>query len=149
MARSKETYGKKEIRNKKAKKRKAKESRRLEKKEQGKSGMDDMIAYVDEHGNISDTPPDLENKEEINIEDIEIGVPKKEFREEDPKKVGTITSYDSLKGYGFIIDDNTRESIFIHRNDCDIEISNGLKVEFLTEKGVKGLKAINVKLPEK
>ena len=33
--------------------------------------------YVDEFGNISDTPPDPENKVEIDIDDIEISVPKK------------------------------------------------------------------------
>ena len=79
MGRSHETFGKKEVRNKKEKKRKEKEKRRLERKE-SKSGnsLDDMIAYVDEFGNITDTPPDESQKEEINAEDIEVGIPKNE-----------------------------------------------------------------------
>ena len=46
MSRSKETYGKKEVRNKRLKKRKEKEQRKLEKKEQGRQSIDEMIAYV-------------------------------------------------------------------------------------------------------
>ena len=37
-----------------------------------------MIAYVDEFGNVTDTPPDPAEREEINAEDIELGIPKKE-----------------------------------------------------------------------
>ena len=60
MGRSKETFGKKEVRNKQLKKRKEKEKRRLEKKEQDKkSNFDDMLAWVDENGQICSTPPDL------------------------------------------------------------------------------------------
>jgi len=58
MVRSQESYNKKEVRKKKEKKRKEKEERKQAKKEQGKNNMDDMIAYVDAHGNITDTPPD-------------------------------------------------------------------------------------------
>ena len=65
MSRSKETFSKKDVRNKQAKKRKEKEQRRLEKKEQGKRNFDDMIAWVDENGVISSTPPDSTKKKEI------------------------------------------------------------------------------------
>ena len=41
-----------------------------------------MIAYVDENGNITDTPPDPQKKIEVKLEDIEIGVPKNEESEE-------------------------------------------------------------------
>ena len=37
-----------------------------------------MIAYVDEVGRIIDTPPDPAEREEINLEDIQISVPKDE-----------------------------------------------------------------------
>ncbi|MEA1886960.1 MAG: hypothetical protein U9N72_07110 [Bacteroidota bacterium] len=73
MGRSQETFRKKGIREKKAKKRKEKEEKRLARKEnQKKSGLDDMIAYVDEKGVISSTPPDKAEKEKIDPEDIEI-----------------------------------------------------------------------------
>ena len=75
MGRSQETFNKKEVRNKKEKKRKEKEKRRLARKEGEKSGgLDDMIAYVDENGMISDTPPDPTKKKDIKLEDISIGV---------------------------------------------------------------------------
>jgi len=134
------------VRSKQAKKRKNKENRRLEKKEQGKQNMDDMIAYVDENGDITSTPPDESNKEEIDAESIEIGVPKKDDDEDDKTRNGVVNKYDDSKGYGFIVDSKTKDSIFVHVNDCVDDIDAGVKVEFTTEKGMKGLKAVNVKV---
>lgn len=146
MGRSKETFGKKEVRNKQEKKRKEKEKRKLEKKEQEKkSGLDDMIAFVDENGNITDTPPDPSQKEEIEAEDIEIGVPKAEFRTNAKIRTGRIHKFDDAKGYGFIIDSKTGESVFVHTNDCLDAPEVGANVQFETEKGLKGTKAVNVK----
>jgi hypothetical protein len=90
MGRSGETFNKKEVRNKKEKKRKEKEKRKLAKKEEGKNSFDDMIAYVDENGMITTTPPDLSKKEEINAEDIVIGVPTKEEEPEELIRTGTV-----------------------------------------------------------
>ena len=147
MGRSKETSGKKEVRNKKEKKRKEKEKRRLEKKKQGKkSNLDDMIAWVDENGNITSTPPDLTQKEEIKAESIILGVPKAENRINNKLRTGRLKNYDEARGFGFIIDTETKDSIFVHRNDCDGELKTGCRVEFETEKGLKGLKAVHVKL---
>ncbi len=146
MGRSKETFGKKDVRNKKLKKRKEKEKRKLEKKEQGKQSIDEMIAYVDEHGVITSSPPDLTQKEEIDPESIEIGVPKKEFREDNAPRQGIVTKFDEAKGYGFIVDSMTKDSIFFHINDCEEPVKNGNIVEFETEKGVKGIKAKDVKV---
>ena len=81
MGRSQETFNKKEVRNKKEKKRKDKEKKRLARKENEKSGdMEDMIAYVDEFGNLTSTPPDPEKKEKVKLEDIEVDI------EKNPKK---------------------------------------------------------------
>lgn len=147
MARSKETFGKKEVRNKQAKKRKDKAKRRLEKKEQEtKGGLDDMIAWVDENGVIMDTPPDLTQKTEVKAENIEIGVPKAEFRVNNKLRNGRVNNFDDSKGFGFITDSENNDSIFVHTSDCAQPIKTGDKVEFETEKGLKGLKAVNVKL---
>ena len=147
MGRSKETFGKKEVRNKKQKKRKEKEKRRLEKKEQAKkSGLDDMMAWVDENGVISSEPPDSSLKEEIKAENIEVAVPKAEFRINEKIRTGRLKNFDESKGYGFITDSESKESIFVHSSDCDEELKTGCRVEFETEKGVKGLKAIKVKI---
>ncbi|MCG8412350.1 MAG: cold shock domain-containing protein [Bacteroidales bacterium] len=147
MGKSKETFGKKDVRSKQLKKRKEKEKRRLEKKEQGKkSSLDDMIAWVDENGVITSTPPDLTQKKEVKAENIQIGVPKAEFRVNNKEKTGSVKNFDETKGYGFIIDSDTKESIFVHCNDCSDTLKTGCKVKFETEKGLKGLKAINVKV---
>lgn len=58
-----ETYNKKEREKKKAQKRKLKQLKREAKKETEPMGkLEDMIAYVDENGAITDTPPIQENK---------------------------------------------------------------------------------------
>ena len=95
MARSQETFGKKEVRNKKEKKRKDKEAKKLARKEAESNGgsLDSMMAYVDENGQIVDTPPDpLAKKKIIKAENIQIGVPKREdLPEMDPIRTGNVT----------------------------------------------------------
>jgi type VI protein secretion system component VasA len=78
MGRSQETSNKKEVKNKKDKKRKEKEKKRQIRKESGKSSFDDMIAYVDEYGRISATPPDPNKKIEVEANGIETSVTKNE-----------------------------------------------------------------------
>ncbi len=147
MAKSKETFGKKETRNKQLKKRKEKEMRKQEKKEQGKkSSLDDMIAWVDENGVITDTPPDLTQRTEIKAESIQVGIPKAEFRVNNKIRTGRLKTYEESKGFGFINDAESGDSIFVHVNDCEGTLKLGCRVEFETEKGLKGLKAINVKV---
>lgn len=150
MGRSQETYGKKEVQSKKDKKRKEKEAKRLAKKENEKSGkLDDMMAYVDEFGNITDTPPDpTQKKVEIEVESIEIGVPKKsEIDAEDLIRKGTVTFFNDAKGFGFIKDINNGESIFVHINNVEGgNICENDKVTFDTEMGQKGPVAVDVKI---
>jgi len=147
MGRSQETFNKKEVRNKKEKKRKEKEKKRLARKENDKSGsLDDMIAYVDEHGNITDTPPDPSQKEEVNLEDIEVSVPKSDPNEQpDPVRKGTVTFFNDSKGYGFIRDSETKESVFVHINNVLEDIKEGNLVSFEVEMGQKGPTAVKVK----
>ena len=58
MSRSQNSFIKKKKAENKRKKKKAKFEKRLEKKNQPKSGeLDDMIAYVDEFGNFTSEPP--------------------------------------------------------------------------------------------
>ena len=72
------TVGKRENEKKRLAKREEK-LKRKENRKTNKSSIDDMIAYVDEYGMISSTPPE-ENvkKKEINLEEIMIATPKKE-----------------------------------------------------------------------
>jgi cold shock CspA family protein len=151
MGRSQESFNKKNVRNRKEIKRKEKEKKRLEKKEnEKKNSLDDMIAYVDEHGRILDTPPDPDEKEEIKAEDIEIGVPSREADEEDIIKKGIVSFFNDSKGYGFINELETKQSIFVHINNTLEEIREGNLVTFEIGSGPKGPTALQVKkyIPE-
>lgn len=146
MARSQETFSKKEIQNKKEKKRKDKEKKMLERKENGKASFEDMIVYIDENGNQTTTPPDQSKRLEFNAEDIVIGVPKREDVEpEDKVRKGTVTFYNDSKGYGFIKDIVSGDSIFVHANQLTEPITEGNRVSFEVEKGQRGPTAVRVK----
>ena len=147
MARSQETFNKKEVKNKKEKKRKEKEARRLARKENETSGsLDDMIAYVDENGMITSTPPDPTKKKKVKAENIEIGVPKRDSAQEsDPVRKGTVTFFNESKGYGFIKDSETQESVFVHANNLLEAIKDGNLVTFEIAMGPKGPTAMQVK----
>lgn len=73
--RSKQTGLKREKEKKKLVKRKEKEEKKLERKSQSNKGkgFDAMIAYVDENGQLSDTPPDPLKKKELKPEHIQLG----------------------------------------------------------------------------
>ncbi len=147
MGRSQESFNKKEVRNKKEKKRKDKEKKRLARKDNTRSNsLDDMIAFVDEHGNITDTPPDPDKKEKVNAEDIQISVPRGASTEIDPVRRGTVTYFNDSKGFGFITDQQTKESIFLHVNNMLEEIREGNLVSYEVEKGQKGPVAVQVKI---
>ena len=106
-----------------------------------------MMAYIDENGNISSTPPDPRKKIIINVEDIEIGVPKqREMSPEELLRKGVVTFFNHDKGYGFIKDMQTQESIFVHVNSSADELKENSRVIFEVEKGPKGLNAVNVKI---
>lgn len=147
MGRSQETYNKKEVRSKKEKKRKEKEARRLAKREGEKSSLDDMIAYVDENGVITDEPVLPGQRTEIKAEDIEVSVPKGNLRaDESAERKGTVTFFNESKGFGFIKDMETKQDVFVHINNIIGTIKEGNLVTFETERGPKGLTAINVQI---
>lgn len=148
MGRSQESFNKKEVKNKKDKKRKDKEKKRLDRKDNEKpSSLDDMIAYVDENGMITSTPPDPNKKKTvINSEDIEISIRKQEDIPFDPVRKGTVSFFNDSKGYGFIRDSETQESVFVHINNVLEPIKEGNLVSFEVEKGMKGPTAVQVKI---
>ena len=148
MGRSQETFNKKEVRNKKEKKRKEKEKKRQARKEsEKKSSLDDMIAYVDENGMLTSEPPDLSKKKATKLEDIVIGVPKREdLPPEDPIRKGVVSFFNDSKGFGFIRDLETQESVFVHANNLVEEIKEGNLVSFEVEMGPKGPAATQVKI---
>jgi len=149
MGRSTETFSKKEREKKKSIKLREKKEKAEDRKansDKGKS-LDDMMAYIDENGNITSTPPDPTKKKKIvTAEDIQIGVPRQE--PPDPADLirnGVLTFFNESKGYGFIRDLQSQESVFVHINGILEQIKENDKVTFETEQGPKGLNAIKVK----
>ena len=151
MARSKETFGKKELEKKKLKKRKEKEQRKEERKASGGGlSFEDMLVYVDENGQLVSTPPDPTKKVEIDAESIVLGARNSNAGYvEDPLRKGTVTFFNTSKGYGFIKDSETGESIFVHINGLVDQVNENDKVNFETERGPKGMNAVNVTLIKK
>lgn len=146
MAKSQQTFNKKEKEKKRLKKQKDKQAKKEERKANAKSSdLDDMIAYVDEFGNITETPPDPTKKEKIKAENIEISIPKKEEVEEDPIKKGRVDFFDHTKGFGFIIEQETNQKYFVHVNGLTEEIKEGNLVSFELEQGLKGMNCVRVK----
>ena len=149
MGRSQETFGKKDNEKKRAKKKTEKEERKVERQANAKSGqpLEEMFAYVDENGNISSTPPDPKKKRIIKDEDIQIGVARRTDDDDaDPIRTGTVTFFNDSKGYGFIKDSQTQESIFVHANGlAGGPIGENDKVTFEVEMGPKGPNAVRVK----
>ena len=149
MAKSQQTYEKKEKEKKRLKKReekqKKKAARKAEAKEKG-GGID--FAYVDHNGNLTDTPPDPSQKVEVDADEIVVGVPKQ--REEDkepfdPVRKGKVSFFDHSKGFGFIIDSENQEKYFTHVSGIIDEIDEDDAVSFELEKGQRGMNAVRVK----
>ncbi len=144
MARSKGMSSKRE----KEKQRQKEKQEKREKMEERKANpakaksLEDMMAYVDENGNITSSPPDPEKRKVINAEDIEIGVPKSQAFD-DPQQDGKIDYFDSSKGFGFIVQ-NSGVKIFFHINQATYQVSEGDIVTFTIERGPKGLYAVGV-----
>jgi cold shock CspA family protein len=144
MAKSKETFNKREKERQRQKEKKEKREKMIERKanhEKGRS-LDDMMAYVDENGNISSTPPDPRKKRQVNVEDIHIGVPKREDVV-DARREGTVSYFDGSKGFGFILE-KEGEKIFFHINQVNFDIKEGNAVSYLVERSPKGWSAVDI-----
>ena len=149
MAKSQQTFNKSEKEKKRLKKREEKRKRKEARKAAAKeSGGGIQFAYVDHQGNLTDTPPDPSQKIEIEAEDIVLGIPKKEESDEekfDPVRNGRVSFYNPSKGFGFIVDEVTREKYFTHVSGLIDEIIENDRVSFELEKGKRGMNAVRVK----
>ena len=132
MSKSQETFNKKE----REKKRQKKQQEKLEKmqerknnKEKGKS-LDDMMAYLDENGNLTSVPPDPRKKKVFRQEEMQISVPKQEERPADERRTGVVSFFNDLKGFGFINDTITKERVFVHVNELSVAIKENDRVTF-------------------
>jgi hypothetical protein len=125
MARSKQTSMKKEKESRKRNKRMKKEEKREVRKANSNKGkgFESMIAYVDAFGNFSDTPPDPSARPEMKLDDIQLGA--KKYSEEEEKAFinkGRVSYFNEEKGYGFIKDSKTKESVFFHLNGLTMPV---------------------------
>jgi cold shock CspA family protein len=146
MAGSQESFNKKDKEKKRLKKRLDKEKKFASRKANPRSGgLDSMIAYVDENGRITDTPPDPANKQRIDAGSIAIGVPKRDKEEIPTIRKGKVDFFDTSKGFGFIKELDTQERFFVHVNGLLEEIAEGDTVTFEIERGLKGMNAVSVK----
>jgi cold shock CspA family protein len=146
MAKSQNRSIKNEKEKKKAQKRQEKEQRKEERKASSKEGksLDDMIAYVDEFGNITSTPPDPTKKTSVKADDIVISVPTQTESKAHSVRTGVVSFFNDAKGYGFIRDIASGESIFVHNSSLTFPLKKDDHVEFETQKGPRGLTAVNI-----
>ena len=146
MARSQDSYIKREKEKKRLKAQQEKKERKEERKANSAGGgLENMMAYVDEFGNITDTPPDPSKKKKVDADSIEIGVPKKEKEVFNPIRTGRVEFFDHSKGFGFIKDADNQEKYFVHVNGVLEEITENDNVTFELERGAKGMNAVRVK----
>jgi cold shock CspA family protein len=137
------SFNKRELEKKKEQKRKEKQQRKEERKAGGSKSLDDMIAYVDENGVITSTPPDPAQKQEVELEDISVSTPKREELEEAELK-GRVEYFNADKGYGFIKNLSGTEKYFFHITNAPTSIAEGNIVTFELGRGEKGLSAVKI-----
>lgn len=146
MGKSQETFNKKEKEKKRLKKRQDKLVKKDERRASSEGGsLESMMAYVDEHGNLSDTPPDPTKKKKVIASNIEIGIPKRDDEPQETGRQGKVTYFNDSKGYGFIKDLMTQENVFVHVNGLTEQIQENDMVTFEVERGLKGMNAVRVK----
>jgi cold shock CspA family protein len=143
MARS-ETYGKREKEKKRIQKRQDKEQRREDRKAEKPKSFEEMLAYIDENGNITSTPPDGTQKRAVNEFEIDLTSKNKGSVAPPGQRHGVVKRFDTSKGYGFIRDSQTSEEFFFHFKSANFEIAQSDRVTFKTEQSPRGSNAVSI-----
>jgi cold shock CspA family protein len=73
-------------------------------------------------------------------------VPSRDDTPVDVVRKGQVKFFNDEKGYGFITDSETKDSIFVHINNISDTIRENDRVTFEVEMGPKGPNAVKVKL---
>ena len=60
-------------------------------------------------------------------------------------QTGTVKFYNEAKGFGFIVNDDTKSEIFVHATGLIDEIRQNDRVTYEIEEGRKGENATNVR----
>jgi cold shock CspA family protein len=144
-----EYFSKRDREKKKQHTRKEKYETMRQRKEASRNGnsLADMMAYVDENGNLTSIPQDPKRKRDYSIDEIEIGVTSgKDPNSNEVYDEGVVTFFNEEKGYGFIRDARTKQSVFVHHKQLLAPIQLNDKVRFLIAKGMKGPEATEVSI---
>lgn len=144
MAKSSDTFNKREKEKQRLQKKKDKEQRKEERKGAQSKSFEDMIAYVDENGNFSSTPPDASKKKVIKESDINLTSKNKGGASVTNIRQGVVKFFEKDKGYGFIKDKETQEEFFFHYSSANFPIAQSQSVSFEVEPGPKGLNAVRI-----
>ncbi|OUT72560.1 MAG: cold-shock protein [Crocinitomicaceae bacterium TMED16] len=59
-------------------------------------------------------------------------------------KKGVVKFFNNEKGFGFIVDEESKEDVFVHKTGLVDNIQEDDTVEFEVEQGNRGLNAVNV-----
>ncbi len=135
----------------KEKKRQQRQEEKKRRKEERKAnsaggGLENMMAYVDENGQITSTPPDPTKRKEIDVSEIQIGVPRRSAEDEIPvQRIGRIDFFDTSKGFGFIREEVSQERFFVHVSGLLDEVKENDRVTYDVERGQKGMNAVRVR----
>lgn len=148
MAKSKETFNKKQKETKRMQKRQSKESRKQERDNNRQKGvpLSEMLAYVDENGNLTSTPPEHGTLKHVNRPTNIKTARNNAANEPAQEHTGTVTFFDEAKGFGFIQDMRTKEKIFVHVSDLVDKVKEHATVTYEVERGKRGLSARKVRL---
>lgn len=61
-------------------------------------------------------------------------------------KNGTVKFFNESKGFGFIVEDDSKQEHFVHVSGLVDEVREGDAVEFDLKEGRKGLNAVDVRV---
>ena len=140
------SFTKRDLEKKKQEKRLAKQQKKEERKNSGTSSFEDMIAYVDENGVITDTPPTTNEKpQEIDISTIEVSTPRKTDEPVITEYEGRVEFFNTSKGYGFIKNLKNAEKYFFHESGLQDEVTDGNLETLKLERGPRGMNAVEIK----
>lgn len=141
MARSQLTFRKKEQAKKKQLKKKEKQERREFNKSNNQKGktLEEMFAYVDQFGNISDTPP----TETYKFKEEDLQPP---ADPEDQYLYGKVSYYNENGHYGFIRDNESRETVYFNDNLAGMVLELNQKVKYKYKRSKQGNQVSEVEL---
>ena len=75
-----------------------------------------------------------------------INIPLRKYQFNSIMNKGTVKFFNETKGFGFIIDEESKKEYFVHVSGLTDKIKENDEVEFELEEGRKGLNAVKVKL---